>query len=105
MKTERITMLATPAFKNFLSLEAERENVSVAELIRARFEPRPSEDEAMLIALTAELRTVVGQAKKTLREGLAEVDATLATLSSRQTTLQPQSQPQPVRKSRAKRAA
>jgi hypothetical protein len=34
----------------------------------------------VLVALTSELRTAVGQAKKSLREGLAEADAVLAEL-------------------------
>ena len=80
MKTERVTLLTSPEFKAFLSREAKRENVSVAELVRSRCEHRRSEDDAVLVALTAELRTAVGQAKKSLREGLAEADAVLAGL-------------------------
>ncbi len=80
MKTERVTLLTSPEFKAFLSREAKREKVSVAELVRSRCEHRPSEDDAVLVALTAELRTAVGQAKKSLREGLAEADAVLAGL-------------------------
>jgi hypothetical protein len=80
MKTERVTLLTSPEFKAFLSAEAKREKVSVAEWVRSRCERRPSEDEAVLVALTSELRTAVGQAKKSLREGLAEADAMLAEL-------------------------
>lgn len=80
MKTERVTLLTSPEFKAFLSREAKRENVSVAELVRSRCERRPSEDEEVLVALTAELRTAVWQAKKALREGLAEADAVLGSL-------------------------
>jgi hypothetical protein len=84
MKTERITLLTSPEFKAFLVAEAQREKVSVAELIRSRCEGRPSENEAGLIALTAELRTAVSQAKQSLREGLAETDAILAKLRAKQ---------------------
>jgi hypothetical protein len=83
MKTERVTLLTSPEFKAFLSTEAKRENVSVAELVRSRCERRPTEDEAALMALTLELRTAVGQAKESLREGLAEADAVLAELRTK----------------------
>jgi hypothetical protein len=83
MKTERVTLLTSPEFKAFLATEARREKVSVAELVRSRCEGRPSADEAMLVALTAELRAAVAQAKRSLREGLAEADAVLAELRGR----------------------
>lgn len=86
MKTERVTLLTSPEFKAFLSTEAKREKVSVAELVRSRCERRPSEDEAVLVALTLELRTAVSQAKKSLREGLAEADAVLAELRTKPPT-------------------
>jgi hypothetical protein len=84
MKTERVTLLTSPEFKSFLAAEARREKVSVAELVRSRCEGRPSEDEAVLMALTAELRAAVSQAKHSLREGLAEADAVLAGLRAKQ---------------------
>jgi len=84
MKTERVTLLTSPEFKAFLAAKARREKVSVAELVRSRCEGRPSEDKAVLIALTAELRAAVSQAKRSLREGLAEADAVLAGLRAKQ---------------------
>lgn len=83
MKTERVTLLATPQFKAFLSAEAKREGVSVAELVRARCERRPTEDESTLIALTVELRHAVDDARRALREGLEEARAVLGTLNGR----------------------
>ena len=83
MKTERVTLLTSPEFKAFLVTEAKRENVSVAELVRSRCEGRPREDEAELVALTAALRAAVGDAKKSLRAGLAEADAVLADLRAK----------------------
>lgn len=80
MKTERVTLLTSPEFKAFLGTEAARENVSVAELVRSRCEPRPSDDDVVLSALTAELRTAVSQAKRSLRDGLAEAQNVLAEL-------------------------
>ena len=80
MKTERIGLLVTSDFKTFLMSEAKREKVSVGELIRTRCEQRPSEDEAILIELVAELRDRVRDAKKSLKEGLDEAHTTLAEL-------------------------
>jgi hypothetical protein len=83
MKTERVTILTTPAFKAFLSAEAQREKVSVAELVRSRCEQRPGQDEALLVALTAELRIAVTDAKRSLREGLREAEGVLAELRAK----------------------
>ena len=80
MKTERVTLLTTPQFKTFLSVEAKREGISVAELVRARCERRPTEDELALVALTVELRKVVGEARRALREGLHEAGSVLGAL-------------------------
>ena len=77
-------MLTSPEFKSFLAAEARRENVSVAELVRSRCEGRIGEDEAMLAALTAELRAAVRQASQSLRDGLAEADSVLANLRAKQ---------------------
>jgi len=41
MKTARVTLLTSPDFKKFLNVEAQREGVSVAELIGSRCEQRP----------------------------------------------------------------
>jgi len=83
MKTERVTLLTSPAFKAFLGAEARREGVSVAELVRGRCERRPTADEALLAALTAELRRAVGEAGTALREGLDEVRSMQAELRAR----------------------
>lgn len=80
MKTERITILATPSFKAFLSAEAKRENISVAELVRARCQRRPSGEEAELAALAKELKHAVSDAQLTMREGLREANSVLAEL-------------------------
>ena len=102
MKTERVTLLTSPEFKAFLSAEAKREKTSVAELVRSRCERRPSEDEAVLVALTAELRSAASQARKSLRDGLAEADAVLAELRAKRAEGPPAGR-QPG--ARAKRAA
>lgn len=77
MKTERITLLTTPEFKMFLASEAKRGGVSVAELVRSRFENARDPDEDLLIALTMELKTTIEEARASLLAGLADVDAAL----------------------------
>ena len=83
MKTERVTLLTSPDFKAFLSDEARREGVSVAELVRTRCERRPTEDEAVLAALTSELNKAVSAAKKALKSGLDEAHVILADLRAK----------------------
>lgn len=84
MKTERVTLLTSPEFKSFLTKEARREGVSVAELVRSRCEGRQGADQAMLVTLTAELRGTVRQAKATLKRGLDEANAVMADLRATQ---------------------
>ena len=84
MKSERITFLATPEFKANLTQLAVRENTSVGEVIRGRFEraqnrPNASE-ESELRALVADLRVATAQAQTSLSEGLAEAEQTLREL-------------------------
>lgn len=84
MKSERITFLATPEFKANLTELAARENTSVGEVIRGRFERAQNRlvaaDESELRALVADLRAATAEAKASLREGLAEVEQTLRAL-------------------------
>lgn len=80
MKTERISVLGTPEFKAFLAKEAEKEGISISELVRRRCERTPSEDEAILAAMAAELKRAVAQAKRSLDEGLRAVKETLTDL-------------------------
>lgn len=78
MKTERVTLLTSPDFKAFLSAEAVREGVSVAELVRTRCERRPTDEEAALVALTGELNKAVAEARESIRGGLDEAQSVLA---------------------------
>lgn len=73
MKSERITVLGTPEFKAFLASEAEKEGVSVSELVRRRCERAPSDDEVLLMSLADELLTSVAQAKQSLASGMEAV--------------------------------
>ena len=104
MKTERVTLLTSPDFKAFLNAEAEREGVSVAELVRTRCERRPTEEEVILAGLTGELKLAVAEAKKSLKGGLDEAQAVLAELRARRvgplTTLLGTQAPKTARRSR-----
>jgi GAF domain-containing protein len=86
MKSERVTLLTTPDFKAFLTAEARREGVSVGQLVRARCEQRPTDDEATLTALTARLNIAVDEARAAMEEGLREARAVLAELRAARTT-------------------
>ncbi len=89
MKTERVTLLTTPKFKAFLGTEAKREGISVAELVRNRFEPQPSSDEAAIEALTGELALRLKEARATLAQGLAELQAYFAEKAERAAAVEP----------------
>lgn len=80
MKTERLVLLTTPAFKAYVGKEAKREGISVAELVRRRVQPAANEDEAVLVELTAQLRIAVEQAQQSADQALAEVEVILAEL-------------------------
>jgi hypothetical protein len=89
MKTERVTLLASKEFKQFLGDEARREGVSVAELIRVRCERKYGNDEAVLAQLTAELRKALSEAKSALRDGIKEAESVLTQLRSKRTRTEP----------------
>ena len=108
MKTERVTLLTSPEFKAFLGAEAQREGVSVGELVRRRCEGRPSADEAVLAGLTAELRAAVRETKKSVTGALAEAQAILSTLRDGHSTPVMAAEPQAVyrvRKTASRKAA
>jgi hypothetical protein len=84
VKTERITVLATPDFKRFLESEAEREGISVGELVRIRCGAQ-TDEERILEDLTAKLRVSVSEAKASLKAGLQEADKVLKELQSNRT--------------------
>jgi hypothetical protein len=94
MKTERVTLLTTKEFKSFLRAEAQREGVSVAELVRVRCEHKPHPDEVVLSRLTAELREALRKAKSSLKEGLSEAQSTLAELRASRLSGAPTDHPQ-----------
>ena len=80
VKTERITILGTPDFKDFLTLEAKKEGVSLSQLVRQRCEKKPTnnEDEELLAALVKEVRAATAKAKVSLEKGLSDAEQVLA---------------------------
>ena len=79
MKTERLVLLTTPAFKAYVGKEAKREGISVAELVRRRVQPAANEDDT-LVELTTQLRSAVEQAQISAEQSLAEVETILLEL-------------------------
>ena len=80
MKTARVQVLTTPAFRDWLRKEAKESGVSVAELVRSRCEGNTSEEEKTLAELTAQLRKEVRLARMSLRSSLAGAEALIAEL-------------------------
>ena len=80
VKSERITILGTPDFKNFLVREAKKEGVSLSQLVRRRCENKPpnNDDEALLAALVDEIHTATIKARQSLQKGLDDAEKVLA---------------------------
>jgi len=80
VKTERITILGTPEFKNFLTKEAKKEGISLSQLIRQRCEKKPTDngDENLLAALVQEVSQATTRAKLSLGKGLDDAEKILA---------------------------
>ena len=78
VKTERITILGTPEFKDFLIREAKHEGVSLSQLVRQRCEKKPqNKDEELLAALIKEIGAATAKAKLSLEKGLADAEKVL----------------------------
>jgi hypothetical protein len=80
MKTARLQVLTTPAFRDWLRKEAKNSGVSVAELVRTRCEGNSSEEEKAVAELAAQLRKEVRRAQSSLRSSLADAEALIAEL-------------------------
>jgi hypothetical protein len=70
MKSERITFLASPDFKTYLTHEAANDKISVGELIRKRCQHDAADQENELAVLTAQLKRSIVEARDSLAEGL-----------------------------------
>jgi hypothetical protein len=82
MKTARLQVLTTPAFRDWLRKEARNAGVSVAELVRTRCENKPTGEELAVAKLASHLHKEVRKAQASLRSGLAEATAMLEELKS-----------------------
>ena len=80
MKTARVQVLTTPAFRDWLRKEAKNAGVSVAELVRRRCEQRVGNEESALAELTALLRKEVVAARASVRRNLDETQTILSEL-------------------------
>jgi len=83
LKTARLQVLTTPAFRDWLQREAKQAGVSVGELVRSRCEKRPTDEERAIAEMAAQLRKEVRKAQASLKAGLAEADLVLQELRSR----------------------
>jgi hypothetical protein len=82
MKTARLQVLTTPAFRDWLRKEARNAGVSVAELVRTRCERKPTGEEQAVAKLASHLQKEVRKAQASLRSGLAEATAVLEELKT-----------------------
>ncbi len=82
MKTARMQILTTPAFRDRLRKEAKKAGVSVAELVRTRCEGTAAEEEQVVAELAAQLRKQVREAQSSLRSSLAGANAMLEELKT-----------------------
>jgi hypothetical protein len=80
MKTARVQVLTTPAFRDWLRKEARKSGVSVAELVRSRCQGSSNEEERAVAELAAQLRKEVRSAQASLRSSLADAEALLTEL-------------------------
>lgn len=83
MKTARVQVLTTPAFRDWLRKEARSAGVSVGELVRTRCEGASREEEEAVAELAAQLRKEVRKAQLSLRSSLADAEALIAELKSK----------------------
>jgi hypothetical protein len=83
MKTARLQVLTTPAFRDWLRKEARNAGVSVAELVRRRCEQRAGNEEEALAAMTALLRKEVVATRASVRRNLDETHVILSELRAR----------------------
>jgi hypothetical protein len=82
LKTARVQVLTTPAFRNWLQKEARNAGVSVGELVRRRCEGASREEEEAVAELATQLRKEVRKAQLSLRSSLTEAETLIAELRS-----------------------
>ena len=78
MKTERMTILVTPAQKQAIATQAKNLNVSAGEVIRRAVEGyRHNDEEIVFNALADELNRAVKEVRHALKGALSETRRTL----------------------------
>lgn len=83
-KTERITILGTPDFKQFLKKEAQKEGISLSSLVRRRCaQSSVTQDEEMIAELLAELKAAAKRAERSLDRGIEGMQQALAEIRER----------------------
>jgi hypothetical protein len=83
MKTERVTLLISPADKRELRKLAEDRGVTTSELVRQAvqaFGASSIDETRELAALTAELRAAIPSMRKSLRDANTSVERAIATV-------------------------
>jgi arsenate reductase-like glutaredoxin family protein len=83
MKTARLQVLTTPAFRDWLRREAKNSGISVAELVRTRCQGWASEEEKAVADMAAQLRKEVRRAQSSLRSSLARAEALVSELRAK----------------------
>jgi len=85
VKTERITILGTPDFKQFLKNEAKKEGISLSSLVRRRCEQQTTvnEEEQLIIELLSELKTATKMAEQSLDRGIESMRQVIAEIRER----------------------
>lgn len=87
MKSERMTILVTPAQKQAIATKARKLNVSAGEIIRRAVESyRHNDEEVVLNALADELDRSVREARHALKDALAETRRTIEHFSAKAKT-------------------
>jgi hypothetical protein len=83
MKSARLQVLTTPAFRDWLRREASKAGISVGELVRTRCAQRVDDEGAALAQLTGLLRKEVTATRAVVRRNLDETRAILSDLRAR----------------------
>jgi hypothetical protein len=83
MKTERVTLLATKEFKRFLETQAKKEGVSVSELVRNRCEDGVSENEQLLVELTAQVAQALLEGRNALKKANEKAESVIKELRAK----------------------
>ena len=79
-RTERVTILTTPEFKEWLYSEAKKNGVSVSELVRLRCQDTK---EQLLSHLSAEVNVAIRKAVESIDKGIRDTQETLDELKAR----------------------